>query len=87
MLAGAVLVPLAGAARRRFVFARAWDRFELPLPFTRVVVLVGAAVDPRLALDTPSALERAIDEARQQAEALLNAPQKVDAPVWTGGQA
>jgi lysophospholipid acyltransferase (LPLAT)-like uncharacterized protein len=87
MLAGAVLVPLAGAARRRFVFARAWDRFELPLPFTRVVVLVGAAVDPRLALDAPSALERAIDEARQQAEALLDARQKVDAPVWTGGQA
>lgn len=72
-LAGALLVPVAGAARHRIVLARAWDRLELPLPFARVVVFVGAAVDARLALDAPGALESAIDAARQRATALLDA--------------
>ena len=81
ILAEAQLVPVAGAAARRIVLERAWDRFELPLPFTRVVVCAGAAVDPRQALEAPSALERAIDRARQQARALLGARQPVEAPL------
>jgi lysophospholipid acyltransferase (LPLAT)-like uncharacterized protein len=74
MLAGAPLVPVAAAAKRRFVFERAWDRFELPLPFTRVTVFVGAALDARLALELPGALGSAIDGARQQAQALVTKP-------------
>jgi lysophospholipid acyltransferase (LPLAT)-like uncharacterized protein len=73
MLAGLSLVPVAGAARRRIVLARAWDRFELPLPFTRVVVYVGAPVDARSALQAPHLLERAIDAARSRAQELLDA--------------
>jgi lysophospholipid acyltransferase (LPLAT)-like uncharacterized protein len=87
MLAGALLVPVAGAARRRIVFERVWDRFELPLPFTRVVVRVGAAVDPRLALDSPRSLECAIDEAREQAQALVDAAPRTETPAWTSGRA
>ena len=45
-LGGGVVVPMAAACARCHVFARAWDRFELPLPFTRVVVVLGAPLDP-----------------------------------------
>lgn len=41
-----VLVPIGSAAARAITFERAWDRFELPLPFTRVVVALGAPVEP-----------------------------------------
>ena len=34
--AGAVLVPMAGAVRRGIVLRRAWDRFAIAWPFTRV---------------------------------------------------
>ncbi|MDD5642990.1 MAG: hypothetical protein PHX53_15175, partial [Syntrophales bacterium] len=37
---GAPLIPLAVAARRKTTF-NTWDRFELPLPFSRLAVLVG----------------------------------------------
>ena len=37
---GAPLVPLAVASSRKVNF-NTWDRFELPLPFSRLVVLVG----------------------------------------------
>jgi lysophospholipid acyltransferase (LPLAT)-like uncharacterized protein len=50
------------------VFARAWDRFELPLPFTRVAVVLGAPLSP--GEETPDALAAAIDDARARAEAL-----------------
>ena len=36
------VVPMASAARAKKVLARAWDRFEIPLPFTRVVIVLGA---------------------------------------------
>ncbi len=38
---GAYLVPTRGLASRKFVFAKAWDRFELPLPLSRVQVVYG----------------------------------------------
>jgi lysophospholipid acyltransferase (LPLAT)-like uncharacterized protein len=37
------LVPVACAARRTWVLERAWDRFEIPLPFTTVAIAVGQA--------------------------------------------
>lgn len=37
---GAPLIPLAVAASRKTTF-NTWDRFELPLPFSRLAVLVG----------------------------------------------
>lgn len=43
-LSGAPLLPLAYAARRAWVL-RTWDRFVVPVPFTRIVVAAGAPVD------------------------------------------
>ncbi len=68
-LGGGVVVPMAAACTRCHVFARAWDRFELPLPFTRVAVVLGAPLRPASA--TPGALAAAIDEARAEAERAL----------------
>lgn len=71
-LAGGVVVPMAAACARCHVFARAWDRFELPLPFTRVAVALGPPIEPADA--TAEAVARAIDRARAAAEAILSQP-------------
>jgi lysophospholipid acyltransferase (LPLAT)-like uncharacterized protein len=42
-MTGCVIVPLSGTARRRYLF-NSWDRFQLPLPFSRVVVSYGAPI-------------------------------------------
>lgn len=68
-LGGGVVVPMAAACARCHVFARAWDGFELPLPFSRVVVVLGAPLIPGEA--TPEALGAAIDRARTAAERAL----------------
>jgi lysophospholipid acyltransferase (LPLAT)-like uncharacterized protein len=63
-LAGAVIVPMSGLVRRGVVLHRAWDRFAIAWPFTRVDVVLGGPVDPHrgdarreveLALDTLNA--------------------------------
>jgi lysophospholipid acyltransferase (LPLAT)-like uncharacterized protein len=56
---GAVVVPMAGRVRRGFVFGRAWDRFALAWPFTRVDVSLGHPIEPR-APDARGAIERAL---------------------------
>lgn len=76
-LAGAAIVPMSYAARGAW-FLPTWCRFMVPRPFTRVAVAVGepihlerraafGEVDPGL-LDR---LGRALDTARQRAEAAL----------------
>ena len=42
---GRPVVPVVSAARRRVVLSGAWDRFHLPLPFTRAVVVFGEPMD------------------------------------------
>jgi len=83
---GGVVVPVASASAAGWVLQRAWDRYELPRPFTRVAVALGAPLDP-LALGDGAAESRstargvpdplgigaAIDAARQRAEAALPA--------------
>ena len=76
-LAGGVVVPMAAACSRCHVFARAWDRFELPLPFTRVVVALGAPLAPDEA--TAGALGAAIDQARAEAERVVAGEEP---PAW-----
>jgi lysophospholipid acyltransferase (LPLAT)-like uncharacterized protein len=44
--AGAVLVPVGGVVRRGVVLRRAWDRFAIAWPFSRVDVTFGAPVEP-----------------------------------------
>lgn len=69
-LGRAIVVPMAAAARTRVVLARSWDRFEIPLPFSRVCVVLGAPIEPASA--TPPILGAAIDEARGEAERLTS---------------
>src|SRR5207244_3482479 len=57
---GGVLVPMASAVTAGWVARRAWDRFAVPWPFTRVVVALGAPMDASCTLE---ALESAISEA------------------------
>jgi hypothetical protein len=68
-LAGARLVPLAASAERTAVLRGAWDRFELPLPFTRVAIALGAPLEP--ARTDEIGLELAIEAARAHAVAML----------------
>jgi len=49
--AGAAIVPLRAYPVRRKVFAKSWDRFVLPMPFTRCPVYIGepmAVTDEKL---------------------------------------
>lgn len=70
-LAGGVVVPMAAACARRHVFARAWDGFELPLPFSRVAVALGPPIEPAEA--SAEVLAAAIDRAAEVAERALAA--------------
>jgi lysophospholipid acyltransferase (LPLAT)-like uncharacterized protein len=63
-----ILCPVGSASSARIVLRRAWDNFELPLPFARVAVVVGEPV----AAEEPESLDRAIHLAVGQAEELLD---------------
>lgn len=43
-LSGMPIVPIANALSRRIEVAKAWDRFQVPLPFGRSVVIYGEPV-------------------------------------------
>jgi len=70
---GAVLVPMGSACARAWIARRAWDLFAVPLPFSRVAVVLGDAVDPATD-DARAHLERAIVRANETARAALVAP-------------
>jgi hypothetical protein len=65
---GGVLVPMGGAIERGVVLERAWDRFAVAWPFSRVTVSLGAPIEPR-ADDARERLEHAIVLANTQAAA------------------
>lgn len=65
---GAALVPMGAFAQRAHVFGKTWDQFCLPLPFTRIFVVVGDALGDAHQLDE-AALTRAICTANARAEA------------------
>ncbi len=60
--AGAVIVPIRCTLKRKFVFEKAWDRFQLPLPFTRARLVFGPAYElgpePLSAENLPGELAR-----------------------------
>ncbi|MCL2448301.1 MAG: DUF374 domain-containing protein [Polyangiaceae bacterium] len=58
---GAVVVPMAGRVHRGIVLRGAWDRFALAWPFTRVDVVLGPPIEPRMP-DARGAVERALHE-------------------------
>jgi lysophospholipid acyltransferase (LPLAT)-like uncharacterized protein len=67
--AGAVLVPMAGAVRHGMVLHRAWDRFAIAWPFSRVDVALGRPIDPAVATDARADVEGAL--ARMNGELAL----------------
>jgi lysophospholipid acyltransferase (LPLAT)-like uncharacterized protein len=70
-MSGRPMLPLAFHATRVFKF-RTWDRFVLPLPFSRVVVAVGAPRHVPRGLDA-AALQRWQDEMEAELGALYRA--------------
>lgn len=64
---GAELLPVAAVASRTLVLLRAWDRFEIPLPFSRVVVVIGAPISAVRAKAEPALVASCIVEARARA--------------------
>lgn len=70
-LARARLVPMAAAVRRLRVLRRAWDQFEVPLPFSRVQIVIGAPLDAERARREPELLDECIEAARREAEKRL----------------
>jgi lysophospholipid acyltransferase (LPLAT)-like uncharacterized protein len=66
--ADALLLPVATASSRAVVLRRAWDRFEIPLPFSRLAVVVGAPIGHGDAASMTAALQRALRDARDDAE-------------------
>jgi lysophospholipid acyltransferase (LPLAT)-like uncharacterized protein len=75
-ITGKPILPVSIAAARKFTF-RTWDRFELPLPFSRIVIAYGEPVKIPRATDA-TALEglqqtmaQRLQDLRAQAEAAL----------------
>ena len=71
----ALLVPAGCASSHAHVLERAWDRFQIPWPFARVQIVLGAPVDPQS--DSAAAqLEAAIDACNRDAADALQAPRR-----------
>jgi lysophospholipid acyltransferase (LPLAT)-like uncharacterized protein len=82
-LAGAALVPVASACARKIVLRRTWDAFEIPLPFSRVAIVIASPIAPFEAERTPEILGAALAVARARAEFLVKArdiASKAEAP-------
>lgn len=62
----APIIPLAVAASRKITF-NTWDRFELPLPFSRLVVLVGEPLYVQ-----PADRSGLLEDRRRELDARLN---------------
>ena len=71
--AGAVLVPMAGAIRRGIVLHRAWDRFAIAWPFTRVDVALGSPIDPAIVEDARAEVEVALARMNRDLQGLDSA--------------
>jgi lysophospholipid acyltransferase (LPLAT)-like uncharacterized protein len=63
------LLAAASAPHRALTLSRAWDRFEIPLPFTTVAVVVQGTE----ARDDPTTLSASIIACRERAEDMVRA--------------
>lgn len=73
-LSGAPIVPIANAVSRRYEFPRAWDRFQVPLPFGRAAVVYGEPVRVGSADDLAAKaaeLKAALDAVTDEADRLV----------------
>jgi lysophospholipid acyltransferase (LPLAT)-like uncharacterized protein len=81
-LAGGVVVPFAAAPAHAWKL-RSWDRFELPRPFSRVAVVLGAPLEP--ATTSRAALGQALAEASLAARrAFAGVDPRLDVPTMKG---
>ncbi|NCC23573.1 MAG: DUF374 domain-containing protein [Deltaproteobacteria bacterium] len=65
---GAMIIPVRTIMHRAKVFERSWDRFQLPLPFSRCDVFYGSPYEVPRDLD-----RRGLAQEREHLEARLNA--------------
>lgn len=79
--ADGVVVPFAAACSNSWRLS-SWDHFEIPVPFSRVAVVLGAPLRPGDVQrgDAQAAISTALDQACAQAQALLN---RLPVPSWT----
>ncbi|MBA7469069.1 hypothetical protein ES707_04332 [subsurface metagenome] len=69
----AILIPVAGAASRRWIFKRSWDRFQIPKPFGRVIIQFGPPVKLEPGMDDEDLarlMAQQINRAEEEADAL-----------------
>jgi lysophospholipid acyltransferase (LPLAT)-like uncharacterized protein len=75
-ITGKPILPVAVAASHRYTF-RTWDRFELPLPFSRIAVVYGPPIKVARAIDADALagwqrqMAQTLLDLRTQAEAAL----------------
>lgn len=65
-LSGVVIVPISSAAQHAWTFNRAWDRYQLPMPFSKVVLV---AAQPLFL--PPNATQTDLEHARTNLEQAL----------------
>ncbi len=88
---GFVLLPVSTVARRRMVLRKRWDFMEVPLPFTRVALVVGEALKIPSGLRREdvgpwiSRLEQALAMVERRAEALVAPDFDVKGSEGAGG--
>ena len=70
---GAAVIPMGSAFATGTIFDRAWDRFGIAWPFTRVVVALGAPLEASTVSASMDGLSMAIAEANALAERRLAA--------------
>jgi lysophospholipid acyltransferase (LPLAT)-like uncharacterized protein len=75
-----VIVPMGSACARAKVLTRAWDRMALPLPFSRVAVVIGA---PLHAEATPERIRAAIDDVNARAASAIAEPARATPAATT----
>jgi hypothetical protein len=71
--AGKPVNAVASASRRALMLSRAWDGFEIPLPFTKVALVMGAALPADYAQGHPVSMSSAIVACRMRAESMVGA--------------
>jgi len=71
---GFPLLPVAGACRTGVALKGAWDAFEIPLPFSRVAIVVGPALPAGDPAEVSRTLDRALRAARSRAEHIVRRP-------------
>ncbi len=68
------IVPVGVAVKKKWVFKKAWDQFELPKPFSQAAMYSGKPIQVPLDSDLSSyceIIEKAIFEAQQMAESII----------------